>query len=37
MLTIGIINNLFDENKKNEIRNTLWDQCKKSGKGESAE
>ncbi len=34
ILTVGIVNNLFDDLKKSEIRNVLRDECKKTGKGE---
>jgi hypothetical protein len=37
MLTVGPINNLFDETKKNEIRNQVRDLSKREGYGESAE
>ena len=37
ILTVGIINNLFDDAKRNDIRNNLRDKCKKEGKGESPE
>ena len=37
ILTVGIINNLLDDTKKNEIRNKFRDSCKKAGKGELPE
>lgn len=37
MLTVGIINNLFEDGVKNEIRNNLRVECKANGKGESPE
>lgn len=37
MLTVGPINNLFDENKKSEIRNQIRDQAKRENYGESPE
>lgn len=37
MLTVGLINNLFDDATKNEIRNNLRVQCKSEGRGESPE
>lgn len=37
MLTVGIINNLIEDSKKNEIRNNLRLSAKKQGYGESPE
>ena len=36
-MTVGLINNLFDDGQKNEIRNHLRVQCKGEGRGESPE
>lgn len=37
MLTVGILNVLFDEQKKSEIKNTIRDECARAGKGETGE
>ena len=37
ILTVGIINNLLDDAKKNEIKSKFRDRCKKAGRGEQPE
>jgi len=34
---VGIINNVLDDTKKNEIKNNFRDRCKKAGRGELPE
>ena len=35
MLTVGVINSLFDDNVKMSLRNSFADKCRKAKKGES--
>lgn len=37
MLTVGYVNNLFDEQKKNDLKNLVRDECKRLKLGESNE
>lgn len=37
MLAVGVVDSLFDDGKRTEVRNALRDRCKQAGRGETAE